>query len=322
MVIGNDGDNTWNYATIDVPGYSSTAAIGRGLNKHRDGNVFAVPIKIKAPSDFSDDLNYPTIGTVSVRGTSNYTSSTYAQFYKIPKREYKIHYSCMTGCDVFGELGNNTLEAASEAFEEAHTEFIIVNEDLNLSNDVLDISVIDEDPVEQYRLEIIKLKNELIRLTTDYNTWENNKVWVLGCKTFIAKSAKLQGVLDISIPISFNDGTKVGVCFIFTENETNVAGADNVYKKPEITSRVIHELGHIRGMYLRSEAGYDYLLTDETYTKGHTGQNNGHCLMRVPSNSYYDPEYSSTYYKETIVDPHFCYGHIQMLYNCTFNEGE
>lgn len=321
MLYGHDGNETWNFAHLEIDGRIFTNSIGRDINSHRDGDIFTVPIKVKA-NNFSTELAFPTKGNISIDGSGgprNFSSP--AQFVEIEKREFKVHYSCMNNCDVFGNLGNNTMDNTMRAFGEANTEFVKIDENLVLFEQVLDIQSFEDDPIVRRNEEVIKLRNKIQPLTgEDYLSWANNETWVLGCKDFISNS-DLQLAYDISIYMKNNNNVLVGASFIFTSRGNYIGTQQPELEKQEITSRVIHELGHQRGRLLEDTFGYmPYGFVDDTHTKGHNGKNKGLCLMRVPGNPY-DDQYTDVLFKKTIAEPHFCYGHIQMLYNCTFNEG-
>jgi len=118
-----------------------------------------------------------------------------------------------------------------------------------------------------------------------------------------------------------NNNVSVGASFIFTSRGKYIGTQQPVLEQQEITSRVIHELGHQRGRLLRTTFGYQPNgFVNATHASGHNGKNKGLCLMRVPGN-HFDDQYTDVLFKKTIAEPHFCYGHIQMLYNCTFIEG-
>lgn len=112
---------------------------------------------------------------------------------------------------------------------------------------------------------------------------------------------------------------QISSSFIFCDRETNYASANSL-EKQEKTSRTIHELGHARGMRLNEDYGYITALTSD-HIQGHNGKNKGTCLMRVPSKPE-DPRYTSDLYGKTLEEPKFCSGHIQMLLNCIYLEGD
>ncbi len=223
--------------------------------------------------------------------------------------------------DIFGDLGNNTLENVVRAFGEANTDFIKVDEHLTLTEEDHDISSDNPDPEQMFIEEKNNLLEKISILTgTNYQDWENNKTYIFGCRTFLANHPNFQGVYDISAYPTNHNGTMLGVSFIFSANGKYIGTEQPTLEKQEITSRVIHELGHSRGRRLADTFGYGVGFTDETHTTGHNGWKKGLCLMRVPGNSS-DERYTDNLFKKTIAEPHFCYGHIQMLYNCTFVEG-
>ncbi len=49
MLVGNDGNETWYYANLNINNNRFSGQIGTGLNRHRDENIFTVPVLIKAP---------------------------------------------------------------------------------------------------------------------------------------------------------------------------------------------------------------------------------------------------------------------------------
>lgn len=308
IAYGNDGGNNWTDVWCTYNSQHFIGEIGRGVNKLRSGNVFTVPLEITAKGFVNP--NGETV-TIHAGNYPNSMASFNFDLYVVPKREFNIQYSCMSNHNIFSNtVGYDTKNSIISVFGEANTKFLEpVNHNLSLMNEDIDFG----GPSQLFQRAREWINNNIP------GGWENfpdKTVWLLGCKNFTTTDPN-NIFISITFPFSYGDGRTARVSFIFTERGIYVGTGQNDLERQEVTCITIHELGHARGMKLNSSHGYpNGDITSPEHIKGHNGKNNGFCLMRVPGNSY-DPNYIQyTFYRTTVEDPHFCFGHIQILYNC------
>jgi hypothetical protein len=285
-------------------------------------NEFVVPFTYQCTMPF----NYPLTllgGTDNGEPTEKRVCSATTSIHVVQDRKMKIHYNYMKSFDILNDntVGDHVLDNFTNAFAEANTGIEVAKENkgeiANANLQIDDISW-DED-----------LYNELINkklipsgnLMPDGTATPDASVWLIGLMGYSStatQGSELAG--GYTLRTTNTTGKLLAVTCIFVEKAKLQYPNDTEKQKKFVSVVTCHELGHARAIELTNEQtpflfldvfnGLTYgNLTSDDHTGGHNGLNKDTCVM-----SYGIPD-------KQIEKIHFCSGHLQMLFNCSSQDG-
>lgn len=208
----------------------STTEIGNSEDKYDDETSYTAPIGIKFNKEtWQYGSRFKIYG-----GASKNTERT-EFIIEIPKREYNINFSCMTGYNLF-DINNiysdKTKERLALAFKDANTDILIKSQNLDLSLEIINI------PLGKTLYGRLKEWAREKILPINYLSLTKNSVWLFVVKNFYFESGEDPLIYGVTISDANSNGEKLRYCFIFVDR---INFGNPIETKQAVASTVIHE---------------------------------------------------------------------------------